>query len=355
MIHAQIKNELVRDLCPNIVTSEKKMRIQDLLAFLEAPHKEVRIHNNKYICTFGKNQVSFDEEPTVELLQKYENMPEDYSRHVAAVEDLLKDIKNQSEKTNPFRQVRCYRVKAVVTEQPDILVNGIYVKQPSKISHQVDYHEHPPCKNCGGRDYIDCNTHYTCKKCAVVMDKIHTGLAYREMRDRKTDMNGRSMAINTLYSESFHRLTDIVSNNTKDKKFSKREFQKLQISNEKMKICKEDAQSKRDRQVFAARVKIKKVCSALRLCDGVVRKAHILYCKHRKNVGVLRNNGAVIAACIFYALPPMSKKYNKVKRKSTSWSDTKQKRLKLINFKKPLNITKRRYSLVSKLQQKKAI
>ena len=307
---ARIKEYVVRELCPDIVESEKKMRIVELSAFLASQEAEVRRHNNKYICMFNDMQVSFDEEPTAELLERYMREPEDYSRQVAAVEDLLREITTKSEKTNPYRNIRTYK-------------------------------EHPPCVNCKGTDYIDCTIHWTCRKCAVTRKKIHQGVAYREMRDRQEDLNGRSMEINTLYSDSFNRRTDIfLPKKTK-------EWERLQTNNERMNG------SKRDTQIWTARERIEEVCNPLQLRDGVVRKAHILFCRHRKTMNVLRSENAVLAACIFYALPKEVKVYRKKKRTLTPWVDSKKRRLKVMDLKTPLKLKKkRRYSFISTLKRK---
>lgn len=113
--------------------------------------------------------------------------------------------------------------------------------------------------------------------------------------------------------------------------------------------------SKRDTQIFAARETIEDVCSPLHLRDGVVTKAHVLYCKHRKTVSVLRSENAVIAACIFYSLPEEVKVYRRKKRPLTPWCDSKKPKLKVIDFKKPMNLKrKRRYSAISTFKRKKA-
>ena len=330
----RIKEFVVSELCPNIVESEKKMRIADLSAFLNANEAEVRKHNNKYICMFDDCQVSFDEEPTAELLEKYMNEPDDLSRQVEAVEDLVREIIAKSEKTNPYNQVKTCHSKTK-------MVGG-------KVVVSFDYHEFPPCKNCKGRDYINCTTHWTCRKCACVRNKIHEGVAYREMRDRQVDMNGRSMEINPLYSESFNRQTDVLFwNGTK----VTREMEKLRTTNQRMNG------SRRDTQLFAARETIEDICDRLRLRDGVVRKAHTLFCKHRKSVNVLRSENAVIAACIFHSLPEEAKIFaRKKKRPLSPWRDSKKRRLKIMDLKKPIALKKkRRYSLVSTLKRKKAI
>lgn len=334
LTNKKIKEFVVQELCPDIVESENKMRIAELSAFLDATEAQVRKHNNKYICIFNDNQVSFDEEPTAELLERYMKEPKDLSRQVAAVEDLVREIIAKSEKTNPYRQIRTCRTKTQMTE--------------GKINVIKDYHEFPPCKNCSGRDYINCTTHWTCRKCACVRDKIHNGLAYREMRDRQVDMNGRSMEINTLYSESFNRQTDVLFWNGSN---ITREMEKLRTTNQRMNG------SRRDTQLYAARETIEDVCGRLHLQDGVVRKAHVLFCKHRKSVDVLRSENAVIAACIFYSLPEQAKIFKGKKRtQSSTFTDSKKRRLRVMDLKKPIGLTKkRRYSLISTLKKKKAI
>ncbi len=339
-----MKSFIVSTLCPNIVESEKKMRIDELSAFLEADETEVRKHNNKFICMFNDTQVCFDEEPTVQLLEKYKVMPDDFSRQIEAVEDLVKEITFKSEATNPFRNTACCRTTTTVTEKPDKYINGIRVKQPQSVSVSLDHHEHPPCVNCRGRDYINCTTHWTCRRCAVVRKKIHEGVAYREMRDREVDMNGRSMEINTLYSDSFNRQTDIIL----PKKT--REWERLQRTNDRLNG------SKKDSQIYGARVIIEDICSPLQLGESVIRKAHILFCKHRKTVSVLRSEMACLAACLFYSLPKKVKVYRKKKKILTPWVDSKKRKLKVIDFTKPVQMKrKRRYSVISTLKRKKTI
>ena len=334
LTNKKIKEAVVQELCPDIVESENKMRIAELSAFLDAKEAEVRKHNNKYICIFDDKQVSFDEEPTAELLKRYMDEPKDLSRQVAAVEDLVREIITKSEKTNPYRQITTCSIKARTVD--------------GNISDIKDYHEFPPCKNCKGRDYINCTTHWTCRKCACVRDKIHSGLAYREMKDREEDMNGRSMEINTLYSESFNSQTDVFFwDGTK----ITREMEKLRTANQRMNG------SRRDTQLYAARVTIEDVCGRLRLQDGIVTKAHVLFCKHRKSVDVLRSENAVIAACIFYSLPEQAKIFKR-KRKTSSgtFTDSKKRKLRVMDLKKPIGFTKkRRYSLISTLKKKKTI
>jgi hypothetical protein len=356
------KRYLVDKLCPQII-AQNNTRIPDL-EFILDNNIRCRRHNNKYVCVLGERQVIFDEEPTRELLDKYIQELQSYTRHIAAVEDLLKEILHVSRDNNPFRQVKAFRTKVTVVEQPPLLVQGRWVKQPPKIYERVDKHEQPPCKNCGNRDYHDCTTHYTCKKCAVVRDKIHQGLAYREMRDRRIDLNCRSMQVSNIYSESFHRRSDVRMAYARDKKpFSKRDFRKLQLMNERMNTG--DKQMKMDTQMFATLEEMENVCAPLHCTDGVIRKAHVLYCQYRKSVGVLRNNNAVICACLFHALssgvPAITideVKNVQRKRKPTPVEEqprVKQRRLKYVNFKKPFERRKRSHSLSVRLKEKRLL
>lgn len=335
-----IKKVIVLDLCGDIMKREKEMRIEELSEFLNSPSAEVHKINGYYICNFGKKQARFEEEPTTDLLKKYIEMPVDVTRQIATVEDLQQEIVQNSESTNPFRLMKNCRIKTRVVEQPDIDKYGNKYKQQPHVRHEVDNHDHPACKRCGKHDYLDCNTHFTCKFCATVRTKIHSGVAYREMRDRETDMNGRSMELNGLYSSSFNTKTKVVlPKKTK-------EWEKLQLNNDRL------SGSPQDTQIFAAKEAMYDVCGPLLLGESVVTKAHVLYCKHRKKEGVLRNEGAVIAACLFYALPKYVK-YKKIKRTLTPWNDTKKRKLKLMNIKKPIVMKKRRYGITARIQSRK--
>lgn len=354
MMNITTKTYLVKKLCPQIV-GENNARISDL-EFILDNNIRVRRHNNKYICVLGKRQAVFDERPTRELLDKYKTEAQNYSRHIAAVEELLKEILHVSKDTNPFRQVKAFRTKVTVIEQPPKLVHGKYEKQPSIIQQTVDRHEHPPCVNCGSREYHDCTTHYTCKKCAVVRDKIHQGLAYREMRDRRLDLNCRSLQVSNIYSESFHRRSDVRMAYARDKKeYSKRDFKKLLLMNERMNSS--DKETKMDTQMFATLEEMENVCAPLQFRDGAIRKAHVLYCRYRKSVGVLRNNKTVICACLFYALPPEEKFVNRKRRQPPAEEEpkVKQRRLKYVDFKKPFKRRKRSHSLSVRLKEKRSI
>ena len=61
------------------------------------------------------------------------------------------------------------------------------------------------CK-CGHTEAWEYPTHSTCKKCALVKDKIHQGKAYRDIRER-ADLNGVGMTHDTMMSHGYNVAT----------------------------------------------------------------------------------------------------------------------------------------------------
>lgn len=353
MKNMNLKQFVVQRLCPDIIKDDRNMREEHLKLVL-ANNAEVRRFNNKYICILGEKQYVFDEEPTPELLKRYETMRADFSQHIRAVEDMLAEILRVCKNKSAFRQVKAFSTRVTVHEQPDMYVRGVYVKRPPFITQSVVRDEIPACKGCGWKQYFDCTTHFTCKRCSVVRDKIHQGLAYREMRDRNVDMNGRSMEISNIYSESFQRRSDIRMNPAKDKKpYPKNDFKSLERANDMMNTY---THGKKDKQMFLALEEMENVCAPLQLRDGVVRKAHVLYCRYRKAVETLRSEKAVMAACLFHALPPEIKIVQRKRKRPVAESPPKVKhrKLKFVDFKKPVERRKRSHSLLVRLMEKRS-
>lgn len=322
MKNINIKRFVVESLCPDIIKDDNSLRVQNLKLVL-SNNAKIRRFNNKYICVVDNDQYVFDERPSEELLKKYETATNDPERKIRAVDDLLKEILCVTQNTSAFRKVR-----PIVQD--------------------------PPCKNCGNKEYHDCNTHYTCKRCAAVRTKFHEGLAYREMRDRNIDMNGRSMEISNIYSEMFQRRSEVRLCYAGEKKsgISKRELKSLQQTCEKMNNYKE---YNKDKQMFLALDEMETICAPLQMRDGVVRKAHVLYCMYRKKVRILRNESAVIAACLFHALPDEIKIVHRKRPKPIEHTSpkVKQRKLKYVDFKKPFKKRKRSHSLMVRLREKR--
>lgn len=169
---------------------------------------------------------------------------------VAKVQDEARRIKEATKRVNPYRSLQLAR--------PD-----------------------PPCKNCGHNNYINCHTHYVCRKCAVVRDMIHQGLPYRVMEDR--DINTCGQQRNPLYSHAWHQQTTVIGD------------EKLNRMQQKMYYDRQDS------QIFEAEETIKHVCNMLQLGDHFARTAHILYCKFRKRKTVNKPH-VKIAACLLHAI-----------------------------------------------------
>ena len=228
---------------------------------------------------------TFDKEPTLAYYRELFNAPRDYTDQVAVVEDTLRRILHTASRTHPYR--------SSVAAAPAF-----------------------KCKCCGHDNYIDCRTHYTCTKCAVVANKIHQGRAYRDMRDRETDMNGCGMAMNLLFSNKYNRQTYI------------RGSEKLERLNAKMSYDVHDKQIKDAQTIF------EDVCESLHVEPSVAKRALFLFCKIRLHVKKVRNINVLHAACLFHGLKEKPSKPQKPKRKPVKEPDTIRKppKKKSINY-----------------------
>ena len=151
-----LKIAIVMELCPAAFVTRRMKTLQSLRYVLESRDiVSVTQVPEGYLCTYdngARPPVVFEKEPTVEYHCELYDAPRDWSNHVSVVEDALRRMLHACKGTNPHR---------TIASSP-----------PFK------------CKCCGHDNYIDCGTHYTCTKCAVVSTKVHQGLAYREMRER---------------------------------------------------------------------------------------------------------------------------------------------------------------------------
>ena len=103
-----------------------------------------------------------------------------------------------------------------------------------------------------------------------------------------------------------------------------------------------------DVQIFGVRQKMEDVCAELMLGNSVVNEAHVMFCKFRRVMETLPREEDMIAACLFHALPEEEVRVKYVprkKRKLTPWNDSKKKRLKMMDLKKPIKRMKRRYGV----------
>ena len=242
-----LKIVIVMELCPAAYVTRRMKTLQALRYVLESRDiVSVTKVPEGYLCTYENDirpPVVFEKEPTVAYHRELFDAPRDWSNHVAVVEDALRRMLHACKGTNPYHRIA--------------------VNRPFK------------CKCCGHDDYIDCGTHYTCTKCAVVSTKVHQGLAYREMRDRAS-LNTSGQVQDTLFSHEYNHET------ISDDKHTKRDSS--------------------DSHKHAAKVVFEDLCSSLRLSPGVARKALVLFCTVLPNVSRLRNLGVTYAACMFHAI-----------------------------------------------------
>ena len=146
------------------------------------------------------------------------------------------------------------------------------------------------CKCCGGVNFIDCGTHFTCRRCAVVRRKIHSGLAYREMASREYDYNGTSRQKNGRYSSSFNNLCELrgVPENIK------RLNDQTQYASR--------SERKRDAQLYYAQETMESVCSRWQLPNRVAVHAHGTFCRLRAAMSRMMGQDELICACLMHAL-----------------------------------------------------
>lgn len=241
-----LKIAIVMELCPAAYVTRRMKTLQALRYVLESRDiVSVTQVPEGYLCTYedgARPPVVFEKEPTAEYHRELFDAPRDWSNHVAVVEDALRRMLHACKGTNPHR---------TIASSP-----------PFK------------CKCCGHDNYIDCGTHYTCTKCAVVSTKVHQGLAYREMRDRAS-LNTSGPVNDPLFSYEYNHET-VYDKHTK--------------------------RGSHDSQKHAAKLVFEDLCSSLRLHPGVARKALVMFCSVLPNVSRLRNLGVTYAACMFHAL-----------------------------------------------------
>ena len=359
------KQRIVSELCPDIVQT-KHMKILARLECVLEDESNVQVTKvrGRFRCDFkdeSMKRMCFDEEPTQEYYDRLLAEPMDWSRHIGAVEALRKQIEGVSFYCNPYRRLS-------VSE------------------------EDPPCKGCGGRDYIDCQTHYTCKACAVVRVKMEPGLDYRNIKSRTEETGDKNScnyhAMDPLMSDNFNHQTTVnfnkckgtvvadsystkgqfvnphLSSNTSlksslkkkatkkksrkkasvealDMRYNKQEAKKQvkvsmisQLRDASERLHKKQDTDAQDTHIFTAKMKMEDMCDTLGLHKNVSIKAHVLFCKFVRSMDKLPRMNDAIAACLFHALPPKPKVYPKVKKRKTGpYNDSKQRKLKYTKFK----------------------
>ena len=260
-----VKAYIAQRLCPGIVVTPQLKELQQIRYAVEAlqqGHATLHQSGQKYVCVHkGRPKVTFEQRPTKELYIKLFNRPRDMTPHVRHIHTALKRIlkmvrKGTKREINPRRRL-------------------VAVKERT-------------CK-CG-------KTYLRACDCGRMSD-IHSGAAYREMRDRD-DLNGISMAFDSLYSDAFARQTEPRSKWDENTEICPTLARRVAALN----------QDDIDTQKLKAREIMEEICSRLRFGRDVVNKAHYLFCQYRTMAKKLKYFELSVAACLFHALPTPQKK-----------------------------------------------
>jgi len=295
------KARIVNALCPRVFVT-KQMKELDNLGFVLDKGLQHTNEGNKFVCKWKKKKFAFSQPPTETLYAKLAAAPLNMVNQVACVENKLLRLKMAASQTSARRLPLVPEIQA-------------------------------PCKSCGGTEYINCVTHYTCKKCAVVRTMVHSGLTYREMAQRKEDLNGCGEQKDCLLSEAWHARSFPQGTDSQ-------ELTSLQNASRVM------AANPIDEQVARARTVLEDVCADLHIAEGVAKKALVLFCRLRNRESRVIKTHVLYAACLFSAL--QKPVVRRVKRKrlppTTIKSHSMIKRLPVINFTAPVNKKKKSFT-----------
>lgn len=297
------KARIVNALCPRVFVTRQMKELDQLRIALDE-ELDVCSIGNKFVCKWRKKKLEFTQPPTETLFAKLAAAPLDMVNQVAVVENKLLRLKMAA------AQSRACRLPVA----PEIEV---------------------PCKSCGGTEYINCTTHYTCTKCAVVRTMVHAGLTYREMVDRTEDLNGCSQQKDSLLSDAWH-----------GRSFPQGAESKTLTSLQN--AARNLAADPIDNQVAQARIALENVCADLLIAEGVAKKAHVLFCRLRNREARLLKTNVLYAACLFSALQkPIVRRIAPKRKRCSQPPPAPLKRLPVISFTAP--VTKKKKSFTCSL------
>ena len=289
-----LKCKIVKHLCPDFVPMADQKLISDLQTVLTNSCRIVKV-GHEWQARHGKLSFVFQVKPSRDYLEMLQRKPRSYDRHIAKVEDLRRRVFAVSKDTNPYRPA---------TPRPSA----------------------PACKNCGGHEWHDENTHFTCKGCCGTRVKIERGLADRAIKEREVDLNSSNgQTQDLLFSEAFNRQTEVrVAAGEKPVDASGLVAASLRMNKS----------SRKDTQIQKAKKTIEHTCEYLQLHQQVSKTAIIHFCKFVRSRDKLPQVNGVIAACLFEALPkPRRQEFDKKKkRKNVPFNDSRKKRLKMTKF-----------------------
>jgi hypothetical protein len=182
------------------------------------------------------------------------------------------------------------------------------------------------CK-CGHTEAWEKPTHFTCKKCAQVKDKIHQGKAYRDIRER-ADLNGVGMEHDPLMSESYNMTTMPMQHSDPSKRASEKDLKKLTEQNQPVVKTK-------DKHILEARRVFDNISSKLHF-NATPKAAIQLFARYLNSVNRLDKKNLVHAACMFHCMREPSGKVWKKTFSNGVYTTSRQRRLKFMTFKKKL-------------------
>jgi hypothetical protein len=180
------------------------------------------------------------------------------------------------------------------------------------------------CK-CGHTEAWVYPTHSTCKKCALVKDKIHQGKAYRDIRER-ADLNGVGMEHDSTMSHGYN-ISTVPKQNADPKKRADNAFMKKIVRGNRALM------DTKDKHILGAKAEFDEISTRL-LFKSTPQSAIQLFARYINSVRKLDNKAVVMAACMFHTLKkPAGKVWTKTFRKG-AYNKSKKKRLKMMSFKK---------------------
>lgn len=184
------------------------------------------------------------------------------------------------------------------------------------------------CKACGHNEAWILPTHDTCKKCAVVQDKIHQGKAYRDIKDREGDLNGVGMTHDTKMSHGYNMSTVPKQHSDPAKRLPKATVEKL------VKLNGVQVDTK-DKHVLYAKRELENISTKLHFNN--IRKGAIeMFAGYINSVKRVTNVKVILAACMFSTFKKPTGKVWVKKFSNSTYTSSKKRRLKFMSFKKKI-------------------
>lgn len=261
-------------------------------------------------------------------------------------------------------------------------------KEPLQIKVDI-VHDTDACSHCGRKGFLRRDdTYETCLRCGnAKLRNVHAGHAYREIKDRDADMNGCSHHTSTpLLSFSRSHLTEIQSTDrTSDAEDPAEVAARRKMKRGNMPVAEWNAamggrsartgslaehhraactnpqiekdeakQMNKDKDKLRAKRFMEEVCYAMRLPNGVWKKAFRWFCRWRNHKDIVVCKTLAMSACIYLSLdlsldkPPPRMVFSKlqaIRRRSSSGGSSsdgsssgapRQKRLRRMDLKAPV-------------------